>query len=741
MTLEGTHKFVLHAICAVGIAPLGLSGELPTPVVIATYLALAWSWFSRVPREANPKAARIWTGVVVAAFVAAATAMLAGELLLPPVLFGLVLVVTRLLQSRSSRHVFQLYGLTFVAMIAGAVMNPMLSFLFLFLLYVVLLVWGLVLLHLQRDLEQLARQREVDSQERAREGWQAQSVIRPGFLAGSSVLALLVFAGSLGIFFMFPRLGMGFFYQQGRRGDAMSGFSDSIELGHFGTLKDSYQVVMRVDLLDDGAMRTKKLRLRGIGFDHYDGRSWSKSAKTKETFPMRQSAPGEWVVGDWRRSGRGNSRPPVERGPPTRYQVYLEPIGLGERMVFGIPKIDQLAITNYRIDALKKERTSFVRDLAEDVSTKGRADVALTYIAVSDESQPNPEALAKAEEPMPDRVADLYLQLPGDLDPRFRALATELAAAEPTPHAKVMAIQRHLRTYRYTLEGGHDPRDPLADFVFGRKAGHCEYFASAMVVMLRTLGIPARPANGFYGGAFNEYGLYYAMRQADAHSWVEVWFPGYGWLTFDPTPPGGGLIVPPEGGVWGALEAWLDNLRLHWFRWVVEYDLEKQFQVFRDLAASMQGILPSPRGAADDPRAWAQGAKEWAQDPRSWVKVGGIVVALVFLRFGALPLLGLLRRWLRRRRGDGPRPEELAYARMLRLLARQGIGRAPAETPRELCGRVEALGYRARTEVALVTRAFETVRFGGLTSGGAELGPALTAIRRVAASGPSLQAT
>jgi len=91
--------------------------------------------------------------------------------------------------------------------------------------------------------------------------------------------------------------------------------------------------------------------------------------------------------------------------------------------------------------------------------------------------------------------------------------------------------------YRYTLHlPTTAPKDPLANFLFERKEGHCEYFASAMAVMLRSLAIPSRVVNGFRGGEFNDLNGQYVVRASDAHSWVEAYFPGHGWVGFDPTP-------------------------------------------------------------------------------------------------------------------------------------------------------------------------------------------------------------
>jgi len=133
------------------------------------------------------------------------------------------------------------------------------------------------------------------------------------------------------------------------------------------------------------------------------------------------------------------------------------------------------------------------------------------------------------------------LSLPPRVDPRLTALAQELAAQSPEPARMVEATVRHLQTgYRYTLApGAFRTGDPLAEFLFEKKAGYCEYFASAAVVLLRLQGVPARFVKGLSVGPHSDQGGgLHVVRESDAHAWVEAWIPGEGWGEADPTPPG-----------------------------------------------------------------------------------------------------------------------------------------------------------------------------------------------------------
>ena len=158
-------------------------------------------------------------------------------------------------------------------------------------------------------------------------------------------------------------------------------------------------------------------------------------------------------------------------------------------------------------------------------------------------------------------------------------MAREAAAGADNAYDVALNVENFLQNgFAYTTEGAGEVEDPVSVFLFERRAGHCEYFATAMVLMLRTLGVPARPVNGFLGAAYNEFGDFYSVTEGQAHSWVEVYFPIYGWVTFDPTPAV--ERMPAGGGFFDTMALWFDALRLRWYKWVVEYDLEKQLAVY-----------------------------------------------------------------------------------------------------------------------------------------------------------------
>jgi len=145
--------------------------------------------------------------------------------------------------------------------------------------------------------------------------------------------------------------------------------------------------------------------------------------------------------------------------------------------------------------------------------------------------------LRSAGSDYPDWVRDRYLALPDEVPPRVLGLARDLTATEPTPYDRACAIESYLRTFPYTLDLPTPPlgRDVADYFLFDLRQGYCDYYATAMVVLARAAGLPARLAVGYASGTYDAPKAHYVVTEADAHSWVEVYFPSYGWVEFEPT--------------------------------------------------------------------------------------------------------------------------------------------------------------------------------------------------------------
>jgi len=717
MGFDSLHKTVSYLLVLCGLIAVGASGELIVWLPWAAGAVFVGSWFVQtVSTEDTPW---WWTALLMAALAGfLVLAFWSGEWLTHTVHFAVVMAVAKLFQRQTARDHFQLYTLSFLLVVGGAVLNPEISFAIVFVVYVVVLTWGLVLLHLRRDFEDRegavralrgADARDVESEPATL--WRTRRVLRPSFLAGTSLLALGVFVASVAIFFVFPRVGLGFFFSRSRPGPTVAGFSSLVELGHWGTIKDNPTVVARVELPGHAGPLAQPLRLRGLSFDTYDGRQWSR--ETRYTAHAELS-----LQRDGRRAAVINEASP-EDFTPLEQRIYLEPLNADVHPVFGAPRIRSIAVDESLLKQLGGNRTRFKQGWPSgDITFSGATDASLFYTVHSELLLQTPPGVADAGVDYPPGVTRLYLQLP-DLSPEVEALARSVTRGAVTPWQKVQAVERFLaQGFEYSLEGGHDPEDPLADFLLRRKEGHCEYFASAMVVLLRFEGVPARMANGFYGGVWNDFGNYYEVRQGDAHAWVEVYFPGYGWLTFDST-PASGMLAPVQEG-WGErLRRGFDAAKLQWYKWVVEYDLGKQIELFRELGRKIASWGPDSNTSLPGGKG-IEGLRQWSRDVFNrgfLVSVGQWLLGIGALVFGVRRGI----RWWRFGRRPGMRRDVRrahgAWVHLEKRARREGIDVTASMTPEELVAALSEAGFTQLGAAEELMHLYQSVRFGGRALG------------------------
>jgi transglutaminase-like putative cysteine protease len=179
-----------------------------------------------------------------------------------------------------------------------------------------------------------------------------------------------------------------------------------------------------------------------------------------------------------------------------------------------------------------------VYDDVESVTFNGAAMSGGTYRVLASSSTATGADLRSAGKSYPDWVVERYLSLPETITPRTVDLTRSITAASDTPYDRARAIEQYLRNtivYDETVDAPPGDADIVDYLLFERNRGYCEYSASAMTVMLRSIGIPARVAVGFYPGSYDQAQAGYLYRQYNAHAWTEAFFPGYGWISFEPT--------------------------------------------------------------------------------------------------------------------------------------------------------------------------------------------------------------
>jgi transglutaminase-like putative cysteine protease len=506
------------------------------------------------------------------------------------------------------------------------------------------------------------------------------------------VMAILIFAS--GIFFLLPRLSGGYLSKLAQQSDLVTGFSDSVSLGEIGRIQQSSQVMMHVRL--EKGQRGQDLRLRGNTLSTFDGKKWFNPPHELQNLVNTSG------MFDLRSYVSANQRLAVGRQSEVlHYRVVMEPIGTN--VIFTIPSASYI-FGPFR--ELSADRSQIFINTDRERSTN-------VYSGLSNLSSPSMEELQSSSGEIPAGVASRYLQLP-ELDPRIPKLAEELTSRSKNNIERAAAIESYLFRFKYTLElPSEKVKDPLANFLFVRKEGHCEYFASAMAIMLRTLGIPSRIVTGFHGGEFNELTGNYIIRAKDAHSWVEAYFPGVGWVTFDPTPAG----AEPAITVWTRLQLYVDAMREFWREWVVNYDFMHQQRL--GTAALSAGTKAVERFRLWTHRQYermmmlARKSQDSLQNsPRKFGSIATICIVGLVLLLNSPGIIRAMRRG-RLARNPSREPSSAAaiwYTRMIAAMARKGHPKRPTESPEEFVAKIQNASLRQG--VAKFTEHYERARFG-----------------------------
>lgn len=505
--------------------------------------------------------------------------------------------------------------------------------------------------------------------------WRTTEAARLPFVAVA--LLLMIFALALPLFLIAPRSGAAALTRSGSGLSNFIGFSENVTLGQIGTLKQDDGVVMRVRL--DSPEPAQGLRWRGVALDEFTGKGWKKSPEARRAEPA-EGRGGFYQVGMTQALHH-----------LTTQTFFVEP--LESPVLFGAPHV--IAIQG---------DLPFVRVDSEGGLQSRRHDYErIMYKAISDTNEPPVEALRTDMRQYPANF-ERYLQLPEKLDRRLVYYAqTVLRNAQArNRYDAARAIEQDLQTnFGYSLEMKASGADPLSDFLFNIRSGHCEYFSTAMAVMLRTHGVAARVVNGFLPGEYNETSGAYTVRQSDAHSWVEVYFPTTrSWVTFDPT-PSIGRVEPVRTGLTAQLHKYAEALELLWFQYVVGYDKQEQ----RSLASSLHNRVFDYGRIASNLLATIQ----------SYFTASALSVVMVVIGV-ALILFALIfgRRWWRLTWGRNTvlLNEEATYSsvqfyeRLLNVMEQRGLSRDKHLTPLEFANTLDS------GQALMITRAYNRVRYG-----------------------------
>lgn len=336
------------------------------------------------------------------------------------------------------------------------------------------------------------------------------------------------------LFFTLPRTPYPFFNFSGSTLTARSGFSENVKLGTVSNIQEDNSIIFRANMekIDD-----EYLYWRGITLEYFEGDEWSDI----DTGPIDKKIKVE-----------GN----------TIYQtIYLEPYS--GTYFFGLDK--PINITGNRNIYKKDDFTFYAKDI---LSNRVRYDV----ISILSDT---------IEEKIPQN--SYYLQLPENISQDIKNLSLSFQSGNELDTVK--NVENYLKNgdYRYSLKNLPTSNKPIDEFLFDKKQGNCEYFATSMAIILRINGIPSRVVAGYRGGVYNDLGNYYILRQSDAHLWVEAYIDNIGWIRFDPTTSLLSEEFINNSKKISKFSLFIDTINYYYNTLIINYDFEKQISLFNKI--------------------------------------------------------------------------------------------------------------------------------------------------------------
>jgi transglutaminase-like putative cysteine protease len=561
LTLGLAHELGLMAAMSTALLMVLLGGEFPPLFWIAALAPVLSMALSRrgivVPGVSGTllgigaigaAVVQVLRGGVDAAVFAGGTAILG-------------LTVARLITRRTLAHDQQALLLSLVLVFAGSVLNVGVSYFVGFVAYAICAVWAMSTRQLLAGAEQAGMSVR---QTRARD-----DVITPLFFAASAAVSLAVLAASLVIFVSFPRVGFGELGFLGRKDSQLPG-----TVG-FGSdprgLSTSTAVVARLrgvpeERFDQG------LYLRGVVYDVVTYDAFSQSTPVTERAPITDSRPG--------------LRQLAQSTPDLGYEIMQWPVAGSILFTLGRTR-SALALSGGSANPNRGAGIAGVDRHDQLRSSSPLASPMRVQLFGSIPTASMTTTVAREPPTLSDRDRARYLALPPP-DPRVEVARAEMLKGTDddadTP-ARVAAVRAHLLgTFAYSLDGAVTGRErPLLAFLLEEKAGHCELFAGAFALLLRSMDIPARVVGGFQGGVWTEDDAV-VFQARHAHAWVEWWLDDVGWVVDDATPA---ATAPRER--LGGLDGLVERLRVFWDDRVVDYSLGDQQDAMRKVSKALRG--------------------------------------------------------------------------------------------------------------------------------------------------------
>lgn len=444
-----------------------------------------------------------------------------------------IMLAVRLSGEKTVRHSLQIYALSMFCLASSSLFDLSPVFLIFLGLLLFLVAIALVLLTFQNQDHTMT----VTPADLKR-------ILFSGLLMPILAVPLLLF-----FFPIMPRTQLPLWHFLTPPSSRTSGYSDTVEPGSQSSIAESRALAFRAEMTRQAL---SQLYWRGTVFNRTDGNRWIRTIRI-----------------------------PAEQAEFTGQTV--------SQVIYPEPSASRILIALDRPVTLAQQRVTRSPDSVFELS--GSAERRMIYTA---ESQPNGVVAQRNSINRP-----FYLQLPDRLPDRVQALASIIVRSGETDRARVAFLENYFRNggYRYSTRDLAIGDRALEQFLFEKKQGHCEFFASSFALLLRAAGVPCRLVGGYLGGEYNELGGYYLITNDKAHVWVEAYIEGSGWMRIDPS-----SFAANAREVWTAAASrslklratlLLDSLNYAWNRSVITYDFEQQMKIARHVGSRLKGVNPS----------------------------------------------------------------------------------------------------------------------------------------------------
>jgi Ca2+/Na+ antiporter len=753
-------KPALYFVLFLGMTGFSLAVEAPGLFVLSIAVLALHAWLVRTNRF-RPLPRIVANAITLVALAYTFPALRSA--VTPIITIGQFLVFlqfVKLFELRANRDYAQLLVLSLLLMVAGAISTPSLLFGVLLVVYLFCSLYVCLLFHLKIENDYaLAAQTLPQGQLNEATVKQDQRYLPRSMRRLAGLVSVAAVGMAVFVFLFFPRgTGAGMFGQLQLQPAALTGISGDVSFNSVTNITQNTEIVAQVECWHnerrvEGDM---PLLLRGQTLDCYDAtlRRWKRADAPLPTSRDEDKDTRPNTTVEFRHGGITEAAAP---GDLYRLKVSLRPTGT--RMIFTLPGLltftpargigrihlshDDETIGTFDVPAQRIEYEFQARN-APIVSTPNPFDRIVGAITRAATASPRG---APGQRPISDISPAIaaYARRPevSGADAQNRPLASLRPAAtfvsELDPQI-ASNIEKHLRTtFQYTLDlTGEKPdetRDPNERFLYDWKKGHCEYFASSMVLMCQSLGLQARMVTGFKCDEYDaNLGHYYVVRQSHAHAWVEVRTPA-GWQTFDPT-SGNDADLRGRSSAWNAVKHFFNWMEFKWAEKVVAYDGERRDNLIANLdRAAVNSMLNSninPNRLSRQMRfGWddiTNRINDWLTNGQGLLFSAKILIAVIallvlVLLYGLFAILRQRHRMRRRAARIGldnlPTAEQIRLARQLgfyeqltTLLERRRITRPRHLTPAEFSDSLAFLPNEAFHTIRRLTDIFYSIRFG-----------------------------